>query len=97
MPPRKRNTAATTPAEREEEPVATEDEGKGQQADEASADDSPKPTPDDDKTPAPDGEKPARGDLQTVEQPCAECFPNGWPEDAFSVGCTHGTWVRDNA
>lgn len=38
---------------------------------------------------------PARSDLKDVEQPCAECFPNGWPEQAFSVGCTHGTWIRE--
>ncbi|MEU5596692.1 hypothetical protein [Streptomyces sp. NPDC020298] len=39
----------------------------------------------------------ARSDLQTVDRPCEECFPNGWPQQAFSVGCTHGTWIRDNS
>ncbi|MFJ8345027.1 hypothetical protein ACIQ9J_01360 [Streptomyces sp. NPDC094153] len=39
---------------------------------------------------------PERSDLQAVERPCPECMPNGWPEGAFAVGCTHGTWIRDN-
>lgn len=41
-------------------------------------------------------ETPAKSDLQDVEQPCAECFPGGWPEQAFSVGCAHGTWIRES-
>lgn|GEM_PF-2914358 len=34
-------------------------------------------------------------DLQTVDLPCTECCPNGWPEGAFSVGCIHGTYIRN--
>ncbi|MGW4042949.1 hypothetical protein [Streptomyces sp. NPDC004721] len=67
-----------------------------QEGDDASASaEKPKaeePTPADPK----DDESPSRSDLQTVERPCLECMPNGWPEGAFSVGCTHGTWVRKN-
>lgn len=85
MPPRKR--AASAPkAEPGQEPLAPEDEADGQQAD-AATDES---TPDSDDAAAP------AGDLQAVDKPHEECFPNGWPEGAFSVGCTHGTWVRDN-
>lgn len=45
----------------------------------------------DTKTEAPEISDPdeAVGDL------CAEgCFPVGWPEDAYSAGCEHGTWTR---
>lgn len=44
---------------------------------------------------APDDE-PTKSDLQEVEQPCPTCFPNGWADGAFSHGCEHGTWIRDN-
>jgi hypothetical protein len=37
---------------------------------------------------------PAKSDLQTVDQPCGECFPTGWTDMAFSQGCEHGTWIR---
>ncbi|MFI8535335.1 hypothetical protein ACIGMX_34460 [Streptomyces aquilus] len=50
--------------------------------------------PEPDVDPKPDDVVPERSDLQNVDQPCKECCPNGWPENAFSVGCTHGTWVR---
>ncbi|MEU0818961.1 hypothetical protein [Streptomyces mirabilis] len=43
----------------------------------------------------PDEPKPERSDLQPVDAPCLECFPNGWPEQSFAVGCTHSTWKRD--
>ncbi|WP_439947169.1 hypothetical protein [Streptomyces sp. BBFR109] len=48
---------------------------------------------------APDDEQEPRerSDLQDAERPCGECFPNGWPEGAFSVGCTHGTYIRTTA
>lgn len=52
-----------------------------------------------DTTPAavePPDDKPNKSDLQTVEQPCSVCFPNGWADGAFSHGCEHGTWIRDN-
>lgn len=49
-----------------------------------------------DEQPPPDAEtEPNRSDLQTVDAPCSECFPGGWPEQSFAVGCTHGTWQRD--
>jgi hypothetical protein len=41
-------------------------------------------------------DKPKKSDLQDVEQPCPACFPNGWADNAFSHGCEHGTWIRDN-
>jgi hypothetical protein len=32
---------------------------------------------------------------EPVEDPCPECFPAGWPDNAEqSVGCTHGMWLR---
>lgn len=92
MPPRKR--AASAPkAEPEQEPLAPESEAEPEQADAGdSAEETPEEAPGATK-PAED-EAPERSDLQTAEQPHEECFPNGWPEGAFSVGCTHGTWVR---
>lgn len=98
MPPRKR--AASAPkAESEQEPLAPENEADDQQdaADDSasSAEEPQEQAPDGGEKPAED-DAPERSDLQTVDKPCKECFPNGWPEGAFSVGCTHGTWTRDN-
>ncbi|MGE7437948.1 hypothetical protein [Kitasatospora sp. NPDC001175] len=31
-------------------------------------------------------------DTANREQPCPECFPDGWPEGASAVGCEHGSW-----
>lgn len=93
MPPRKR--AASAPAEEPEPETAapeTETEADGQQAEHS--DDSATPT-DGGGDQKPDEDGPERSDLQTVEQPCQECMPNGWPEGAYAVGCTHGTWVRE--
>ena len=39
--------------------------------------------------------EPERSDLQTVGLPCSDCFPGGWPEGSFAVGCEHGSWIRD--
>jgi hypothetical protein len=39
--------------------------------------------------------EPAKNDRQEAEQPCTECFRDGWPDDATSVGCSHDTWNRD--
>lgn len=97
MPPRSRKTAQPEP-EADDAVVDPATEG----------DDTSPETPAEpqdsgalgDKAPAADGEEtpePERSDLQKVEQPCPECVPNGWPDGAFSVGCTHGTWVRDSA
>jgi hypothetical protein len=51
-----------------------------------------------DEETGPDGgaeTEPERSDLQAVENPCPNCFPNGWPEGSFAVGCEHGSWIRD--
>ncbi|MEV7034632.1 hypothetical protein AB0N99_30925 [Streptomyces sp. NPDC093272] len=102
MPPRKR--AASAPkADPEQEPAVIEadEEAPPNEADGSTAELVPGDPEDADadeeqepKAGEPEGDEPERSDLQTAEQPCAECCPNGWPEGAFSVGCTHGTWVR---
>jgi hypothetical protein len=112
MPPRSRKTAQPEPDEdtvaaTPEDDVATTPEVSAEPQDsddpttpEVSAEpqDSDDPGTPDDKTAAPDNDKkPERSDLQKADQPCPDCMPNGWPEGAFSVGCTHGTWVRDSA
>lgn len=83
MPPRKR-------AEPKPEPPA--DETLPPPAADTTNEDSAPSEP-----PAPTGDEPKKSDLQTVEQPCSICFPNGWADGAFSHGCDHGTWVRDSA
>lgn len=104
MPPRKRAESApkpdpdeaTAPAS-EEEGAALEPESDGPRVPQDSDDDGTGETtaaPPDETAPEPG---PELGDLQEVEQPCPECVPNGWPEGAFSVGCIHGTWIRDSA
>lgn len=48
---------------------------------------------DDTTDPEPDAPQPKRTKPQ--EQPCVECFPQGWPaDDATSAGCGHGSWQR---
>lgn len=100
MPPRKRAESApkpdpdegTAPAV-EEEGTSLEPEPDGPRAPQDSDDDGtgePMAAPPDETTPDPE-----RSDLQAVEQPCAECVPNGWPAQAYAVGCTHGTWQRE--
>lgn len=59
------------------------------------AGDAPAPPLADDRGDTPAAPPLSKSDLQEVEQPCAQCFPNGWPEGAFSVGCEHGTWIRN--
>lgn len=80
MPPRKR--AESKPAEPEAATQETElpdaDSGDEETAEAA----------------APAAKKPAQSDLQAVEAPCPECFPNGWPDGGFGLGCEHGTWYR---
>lgn len=106
MPPRKRAASATEAAKEPQAPEAEQSETGTQELPDADgpASDETEATPDATETAgdaSPDepksGEDPARSDLQAVEQPCPECMPNGWPDGAFSVGCTHGTWVRDSA
>lgn len=89
MPPRKRTTptpepeSLETPAEDTQEESPADDETTGGTPEEAA----PPETP---AEPAP-----TKSDRQEAEQPCAECFRDGWPDDATSVGCSHGTWNRD--
>ncbi|MEU8968163.1 hypothetical protein AB0D11_02610 [Streptomyces monashensis] len=79
MPPRKRAQSAPKSVEPDEATAAL-------------ADGEPDPdTPEADVTPP----APERSDLQTVDAPCPQCFPAGWPEGAFAVGCEHGSWKRD--
>lgn len=102
MPPRKRAESAPKPDPDEtatptieEEGATLEPEPDGPRVPQDSDDDGtgePKAAPPDETTPEPE-----LSDLQEVEQPCPECVPNGWPEGAFSVGCIHGTWIRDSA
>jgi len=93
MPPRKRAASApkTEPAQEPEtlEAADTAGDDAAAEPDEAPANGSADPTP-------PDAPKPERSDVQAADKPCQECFPNGWPEveGAFSVGCTHGTYIR---
>jgi hypothetical protein len=100
MPPRKR--AASAPKEEPEQELLAPETENDEQADATGGPDAREPQDSDDTgagdesaANAGDGEKPERSDLQTVDQPHEECFPNGWPEGAYSVGCTHGTWVRE--
>lgn len=30
-------------------------------------------------------------------EPCAEHYPDGFPEGVDGVGCEHGSWTRDAA
>ena len=100
MPPRKR--ASSAPKEEPEQELLAPETENDEQADATGGPDAREPQDSDDTgaddesaANADDGEKPERSDLQTAERPCEECMPNGWPEGAFSVGCTHGTWVRE--
>lgn len=94
MPPRKRAASKPEATEDQQTPEAPEMEeqpagGETPPATSGSADTNDES--DDGDTPT---ESPAKSDLQEADQPCTECMPNGWPEGAFSVGCTHGTWIR---
>lgn len=91
MPPRKRTpdeNQQTTPADTGDAPVPTPAD-LAHTADNARHGDDPDDGPD---TGTPD--EPTRSDLQEADEPCPKCMPNGWPANAFSVGCTHGTWIR---
>jgi hypothetical protein len=107
MPPRKRAESKPTA-----DPTLTPDAGAGSKAPGSDESDGTTPEPPEtpegpatfDAGAAPAGSDPgesddkasAKSDLQQVEQPCTTCFPSGWPAMAFSVGCEHGTWIRDN-
>lgn len=94
MPPRKR--AASAPkAETEQEPLAPETEADDQHDDAGTDESAEQASNGGDETS--DEDAPERSDLQTVDKPCEECLPNGWPEGASAVGCTHGTYVRKQA
>jgi hypothetical protein len=97
MPPRKR--AASAPKDETEQELQTpetETAAEGQQAEleAAPAGDSTEPAPAGDGGDQDAADEPERSELREAEMPCGECFPNGWPEGAFSVGCIHGTYVR---
>jgi hypothetical protein len=83
MPPRKRTD---TPAEAPvlEEPIL---EAPAPESEPAVADQDPQPEPDH----QPAARKPRK---PAAEPPCPTCFPNGWPDEATSAGCSHGTWDR---
>lgn len=85
MPPRKRAASAPQP-DSDTEPLTedgTEQQDSGAEGGTATA------PPDDTE------DKPKRSSRKTVEQPCPECFPEGWPATSTAVGCEHGTWTRD--
>jgi hypothetical protein len=95
MPPRKRAASAAKPdpAETGAEPAIEDDTDENDDAKAPDADDEqPDPAPPEPDT-APDPE-PEKSDIQTVDEPCADCFPQGWPAQAFGLGCEHGTWSR---
>lgn len=111
MPPRKRAAAApkdTAPVEEtlppavvDEDPTVADtpqdtgnsqtepDDGDAQDnavsAESKAGDDSDDDTPDPNPADEPD----------SGEEPCNHCWPAGWPENATSVGCGHGSWNRD--
>ncbi|MEU1800900.1 hypothetical protein [Streptomyces sp. NPDC019937] len=85
--------STTPPGDSPDTPDAADDSSGS--SDGPDGGDTPPATPKGDGKTGPEGETPPKSDLQRVDQPCTECMPNGWPEGAFSVGCTHGTWVRD--
>lgn len=96
MPPRKR--AASAPkAETEQEPLTPETEADDQQDDAGDPAEQTAEQASGGSDETSDEDAPERSDLQTVDKPCEECLPNGWPEGASSVGCTHGTYVRKQA
>ncbi|MFD4968958.1 hypothetical protein [Streptomyces sp. NPDC058424] len=99
MPPRKRTTAE--PKSEDEQSAAAKAGGEEPKADPSAqeagdAGTSAEPNAEEVAGPKDEQGGPERSSPQTVERPCAECFPNGWPEGAVSVGCTHDTWTRDN-
>lgn len=83
MPPRKRAVSAATPdPDDTPEPVAEVDDNALEPSE-------PAPT---------DGaaSKPGRSDLQAVDAPCPQCFPDGWGGPNIGArGCEHGTWQRE--
>ncbi|MEV6833480.1 hypothetical protein AB0N17_02945 [Streptomyces sp. NPDC051133] len=96
---RKTTAATRKPAD---EPPATEPQTEPQ--DTAADETTPKAEDTEPKEPAePDEPETAGGEDGTPERSdlqdglCQECFPNGWPAQAFAVGCTHGTWAREGS
>lgn len=83
MPPRKRTDAPTdAPAELPAE---------------APAGDTVEPVVDTPAPPSEDHEQPAaarKPRKPAAEPPCTTCFPDGWPAEATSAGCSHGSWNR---
>jgi hypothetical protein len=87
MPPRKR--AASKP---EQPPI--EEQETVESADDTDPEDSPQEAAHQDATADEPGSDDDTSD-DNAEQPCTECFPNGWPAEGTSVGCAHGNWTRD--
>ncbi|MFE9448271.1 hypothetical protein [Streptomyces sp. NPDC006739] len=85
MPPRKRATAAP-------ESVADDQQTDGS---DARANDDAGPGSADTAPGTENSDELERSELQAVDEPCTECFPRGWPDHSFAVGCEHGTWTRD--
>lgn len=90
MPPRKRTEPK--PVEPEQTLVDAPQDPSADPTDES---DDTISDPNDEPHAASADPAPTKSDLQAVEQPCTTCFPTGWPDGAFSVGCEHGTWMRD--
>lgn len=88
MPPRSRKNVEPTSATEETVEPASEDASATADADPSDA------PPVQDTAPAAEPE-PERSEVQLVENPCSECFPGGWPEQSYALGCTHGTWQRE--
>ena len=79
MPPRaKRNTSK--PAD--EEPVVLDDAPTDPEPDGDAESNVVEPEPDE--------------SAPQVTEPdiCRTCFPAGWPMDAYSAGCEHGSWLH---
>lgn len=43
---------------------------------------------------AADGDQPDQTAPASEPDLCVECFPAGWPEDAYSAGCAHGSYLH---
>jgi hypothetical protein len=39
-------------------------------------------------------DEPVDDDTEAHPPLCRECFPAGWPDDAYSAGCEHGSYLH---
>ena len=94
MPPRKRAASAQKPepSETGAEPLVEDDDVETPESSDGDTGQQESAPAEPDDTPEPE-----KSDLQTVDEPCSACFPQGWHAQAFSVGCEHGTWTRESA